>query len=154
MHHKSPFSKGGFRGNVNIVGSRTRMSRRLRDITDQVPQSPLVAVRNNTREVTTHQRATPATYLFCRYALALFKIWKIVKFTCNISHTLNTATQLLLQNKKGQSIDCPKVAGVGLEPHDLRVMSPTSYQLLHPAMYLDLPKRNLIVCECKNSEKF
>ena len=27
------------------------------------------------------------------------------------------------------------VAGVGLEPHDLRVMSPTSYQLLHPAMY-------------------
>ena len=26
------------------------------------------------------------------------------------------------------------VAGVGLEPHDLRVMSPTSYQLLHPAM--------------------
>ena len=28
------------------------------------------------------------------------------------------------------------VAGVGLEPHDLRVMSPTSYQLLHPAIYL------------------
>ena len=27
------------------------------------------------------------------------------------------------------------VAGVGLEPHDLRVMSPTSYQLLYPAMY-------------------
>ena len=26
------------------------------------------------------------------------------------------------------------VAGVGLEPHDLRVMSPTSYQLLHPAI--------------------
>ena len=26
------------------------------------------------------------------------------------------------------------VAGVGLEPHDLRVMSPTSYQLLYPAM--------------------
>ena len=25
------------------------------------------------------------------------------------------------------------VAGVGLEPHDLRVMSPTSYQLLYPA---------------------
>ena len=125
------------------------MSRRLRDITDQVPQSPLVAVRNNTREVTTHQRATPATYLFCRYALALFKIWKIVKFTCNISHTLNTATQLLLQNKKGQSIDCPKVAGVGLEPHDLRVMSPTSYQLLHPAMYLDLPKRNLLFASAK-----
>ena len=62
--------------------------------------------------------------------------------------------QSLLQNKKGQSIDCPKVAGVGLEPHDLRVMSPTSYQLLHPAMYLDLPKRNLIVCECKDSANF
>ena len=27
------------------------------------------------------------------------------------------------------------VAGVGLEPHDLRVMSPTSYQLLYPAIY-------------------
>ena len=26
------------------------------------------------------------------------------------------------------------VAGVGLEPHDLRVMSPTSYQLLYPAI--------------------
>jgi hypothetical protein len=25
-------------------------------------------------------------------------------------------------------------AGVGLEPHDLRVMSPTSYQLLYPAI--------------------
>ena len=27
------------------------------------------------------------------------------------------------------------VAGVGLEPHDLRVMSPTSYQLLYPAVF-------------------
>ena len=27
------------------------------------------------------------------------------------------------------------VAGVGLEPHDLRVMSPTSYQLLYPAIW-------------------
>ena len=27
------------------------------------------------------------------------------------------------------------VAGVGLEPHDPRVMSPTSYQLLYPAIY-------------------
>ena len=26
------------------------------------------------------------------------------------------------------------VAEVGLEPHDLRVMSPTSYQLLHSAI--------------------
>ena len=31
------------------------------------------------------------------------------------------------------------VAGVGLEPHDLRVMSPTSYQLLHPAIYAFQP---------------
>ena len=30
------------------------------------------------------------------------------------------------------------VAGVGLEPHDLRVMSPTSYQLLYPAIVLNL----------------
>ena len=27
------------------------------------------------------------------------------------------------------------VAEVGLEPHDLRVMSPTSYHLLHPAIF-------------------
>ena len=27
------------------------------------------------------------------------------------------------------------VAGVGLEPHDLQVMSLTSYQLLYPAMF-------------------
>ena len=26
------------------------------------------------------------------------------------------------------------VAGVGFEPHDLRVMSPTSYRLLYPAI--------------------
>ena len=52
--------------------------------------------------------------------------------------------------KEGKSDDLSSlVAGVGLEPHDLRVMSPTSYQLLHPAMYLDLPKRNLIVCAAK-----
>ena len=41
------------------------------------------------------------------------------------------------ENKK-QDTSCDLscvVAGVGLEPHDLRVMSPTSYQLLHPAMY-------------------
>ncbi len=31
--------------------------------------------------------------------------------------------------------DCLKlVAEVGLEPHDLRVMSPTSYQLLYSAI--------------------
>ena len=28
------------------------------------------------------------------------------------------------------------VAEVGLEPHGLRVMSPTSYQLLHSAIYM------------------
>ena len=27
------------------------------------------------------------------------------------------------------------VAGVGFEPHDLRVMSPTSYRLLYPAIF-------------------
>ena len=29
------------------------------------------------------------------------------------------------------------VAGVGLEPHDLRVMSPTSCQLLYPAIWVN-----------------
>ena len=35
------------------------------------------------------------------------------------------------------------VAGVGFEPHDLRVMSPTSYQLLYPA-----------ILDCKYTEIF
>ena len=40
------------------------------------------------------------------------------------------------QKRRTAIVPSVKVAGVGLEPHDLRVMSPTSYQLLHPAMYL------------------
>ncbi len=43
----------------------------------------------------------------------------------------------LITIRKGHPRGCPflMVAGAGLEPHDLRVMSPTSYQLLHPAIY-------------------
>ena len=37
------------------------------------------------------------------------------------------------------------VAGVGLEPHDLRVMSPTSYQLLYPAIFTFLKCSNIIL---------
>ena len=40
------------------------------------------------------------------------------------------------------------VAGVGLEPHDLRVMSPTSYQLLYPAIYTFLKCSNIILQFC------
>ena len=36
------------------------------------------------------------------------------------------------------------VAGVGLEPHGLRVMSPTSYQLLYPAIYIKKVWSNLV----------
>ena len=36
--------------------------------------------------------------------------------------------------KKQTCICFNLVAGVGFEPHDLRVMSPTSYQLLYPAI--------------------
>ena len=36
------------------------------------------------------------------------------------------------------------VAGVGLEPHGLRVMSPTSYQLLYPAILICLWKNRLV----------
>ena len=60
--------------------------------------------------------------------------------------TYSLATTLHLRSFKGFIIvsnkkdDCREssfqVAGVGLEPHDLRVMSPTSYQLLHPAICL------------------
>ena len=35
------------------------------------------------------------------------------------------------------------VAGVGFEPHDLRVMSPTSYRLLYPA-----------ILDCKYTDNF
>ena len=34
------------------------------------------------------------------------------------------------------------VAEAGLEPHDLRVMSPASYQLLHSAISIAALKRN------------
>ena len=37
------------------------------------------------------------------------------------------------------------VAGVGLEPHDLRVMSPTSYHLLYPASKVYLNDSLLII---------
>ena len=40
-----------------------------------------------------------------------------------------------IQKKEEKSFDFSSlVAGVGIEPHDLRVMSPTSYQLLYPAI--------------------
>ncbi len=37
------------------------------------------------------------------------------------------------------------VAGVGLEPHGLRVMSPTSYHLLYPASKVYLNDSLLII---------
>ena len=49
---------------------------------------------------------------------------------------------LLFACKKASGIslitDALKIAGVGLEPHDLRVMSPTSYQLLYPAIMVSV----------------
>ena len=65
---------------------------------------------------------------------------------CYLTETVNHVFEMMrsistdyerMENKK-QDKSCDLsclVAGVGLEPHDLRVMSPTSYQLLHPAMY-------------------
>ena len=43
-----------------------------------------------------------------------------------------------MQNKRScQNVQLLHVvAEAGLEPRDLRVMSPTSYQLLHSAMYM------------------
>ena len=41
----------------------------------------------------------------------------------------------LSKKKEEKSFDFSSVvAGVGFEPHDLRVMSPTSYRLLYPAI--------------------
>ena len=42
---------------------------------------------------------------------------------------------MVYRYKKSEfSVELALVAGVGIEPHDLRVMSPTSYQLLYPAI--------------------
>ncbi len=46
------------------------------------------------------------------------------------------------------------VAGVGLEPHDLRVMSPTSYQLLYPAIFTFLKCSNIILQTSLNVNSF
>ena len=51
-------------------------------------------------------------------------------------HSISANYECDKNKKQDKSLDLScLVAGVGLEPHDLRVMSPTSYQLLHPAMY-------------------
>ena len=58
---------------------------------------------------------------------------------------------LNLQTKrKGIRLGClfVLVAGVGLEPHDLRVMSPTSYQLLYPAIYSAHQVQGLLYYTC------
>ena len=47
------------------------------------------------------------------------------------------------QKKRKNSRFSSLVAGVGIEPHDLRVMSPTSYQLLYPA-----------ILDCKYTDNF
>ena len=49
--------------------------------------------------------------------------------------TKNTYWSAAYQKKsKNLSTFALLVAGVGFEPHDLRVMSPTSYRLLYPAI--------------------
>ena len=58
---------------------------------------------------------------------------------------------MFLNKKRGKTLSLSSVvAGVGFEPHDLRVMSPTSYRLLYPAIldckYTDIfynSKKNL-----------
>ena len=48
------------------------------------------------------------------------------------------------QKKEEKPFDFSSVvAGVGFEPHDLRVMSPTSYRLLYPA-----------ILDCKYTDNF
>ena len=50
-----------------------------------------------------------------------------------LSTNFNTPAKVFL-NEKADFHLLYLVAGVGIEPHDLRVMSPTSYQLLYPAI--------------------
>ena len=49
----------------------------------------------------------------------------------------------MIKNKALNNFSASLVAGVGFEPHDLRVMSPTSYQLLYPA-----------ILDCKYTDNF
>ena len=60
-------------------------------------------------------------------ARSLFIVYVLYReFTDNIT---------MEQKKEEKPFDFSSVvAGVGFEPHDLRVMSPTSYQLLYPAI--------------------
>ena len=59
----------------------------------------------------------------------------IPEFTDNIT---------MEQKKEEKPFDFSSlVAGVGFEPHDLRVMSPTSYRLLYPA-----------ILDCKYTDNF
>ena len=60
-------------------------------------------------------------------ARSLFIVYVLYReFTDNIT---------MEQKKEEKPFDFSSVvAGVGFEPHDLRVMSPTSYRLLYPAI--------------------
>ena len=63
-----------------------------------------------------------------------------VRVKCHGSNLARMRLQNYDRNKKKESVleesDSFLVAGAGLERCDLRVMSPTSYQLLHPASRL------------------
>ena len=65
-------------------------------------------------------------------------VWFVPTSTLVVLITLN-------KNKPVIKTGLFMVAGVGLEPHDLRVMSPTSYQLLYPAIFTFLKCSNIIL---------
>ena len=69
-------------------------------------------------------------------ARSLFIVYVLYReFTDNIT---------MEQKKEEKPFDFSSVvAGVGFEPHDLRVMSPTSYRLLYPA-----------ILDCKYTDNF
>ena len=70
----------------------------------------------------------------------------MVSPTKNVHYTRFYPSYISAQciKKEEKSFDISSVvAGVGIEPHDLRVMSPTSYQLLYPA-----------ILDCKYTDNF
>ncbi len=66
---------------------------------------------------------------------------------CGFAPTSTLVVLITLNKKNKPAIKTGffMVAGVGLEPHDLRVMSPTSYQLLYPAIFTFLKCSNIIL---------
>ena len=76
------------------------------------------------------------------HQLKIASLPKFVLFS-NLPHYSIFSWVMIRKKQKSKDFCFFLVAGVGIEPHDLRVMSPTSYQLLYPA-----------ILDCKYTDNF